>query len=462
MKKLIILAVIFLVLVGGGLFWYFGPASAKPRSFSTEKVTRGSIRSTISSSGTLAALTTVEVGSQVSGNILKLYADFNDQVKAGQLIAELEASSFEAQLQQARANLENAISSELGIQAQMKNLEASRLTARADIQSSVANVRKAEVAVEEAQRNFRRIQELFERRLVSASERDSAQTTLDSQKASLDSVKAQSESSKVRELALDAQQEALLADRKGAQARIRQMEAQLSVAQINLDRTRIYSPIDGVIISREVDEGQTVAASLQAPKLFVIAQDLKKMQIDTAVDETDIGVVAAGQPVTFTVDAYKDRTFKGVVDQVRLSPSENSNVVTYSVMVKVENEDLLLKPGMTANAEIVVGERKDVLRLPIKALYFKAPEDLQKAAESGFGRRNGRVATDTLPVWVMTGASLPEMKTVRVGFSNQDYLELLDSSLQEGDQIVTGIRGEVAGNTSNNASRRGSSVRMRL
>lgn len=436
MKKLIALILILFLAVAGSLFWYFRASSSQPRSFSTEKVTKGGIRSTISSSGSLAALTTVEVGSQISGNILKLYADFNDEVKAGQLIAELEASSFEAQLQQARANLENAISSELGIQAQMKNLEASRLTARADIQSSIANVRKAEVAVEEAERNFRRIKELFERRLVSASEKDSAQTALDSQKASLDSVKAQSEATKVREIALDAQQEALLADRKGAQARIRQMEAQLSVAQINLDRTKIYSPIDGVVISRVVDEGQTVAASLQAPKLFVIAQDLKKMQIDTAVDETDIGVVAAGQPVTFTVDAYKDKTFRGVVAQVRLSPSENSNVVTYSVMVRVENEDLLLKPGMTANAEILVGERRDVLRLPIKALYFKAPEDLQKPDErNGRGRRGERVATDTIPVWVMNNGGSPEMKTVKVGFANQDYFELLDNELKEGDQV---------------------------
>lgn len=465
MKKLIIAAIILVILAAGAAVWYFFGASAEPRAFSTEEITRGSIVNTISSSGSLAAITTVEVGSQVSGNILKLYADFNDTVKAGQLIAELEASSFEAQLQQARANLENAVSSELGILAQIKNLEASMLTAKADIKGSLANIRKAEVAVEDSERNYKRIKELFERKLVSASERDSAQTARDSQKASLEAVKAQSESARAKEMAIKAQFEAQDAERKGALARIRQMEAQLSVAKINLDRTRIYSPIDGVVISREVDEGQTVAASLQAPKLFVIAQDLKKMQIDTAVDETDIGVVAPGQAVTFTVDAYKDRTFKGVVDQVRLSPQENANVVTYSVMVKVENESLLLKPGMTANAEILVGERQNILRLPVKALYFKAPDDLLQKSE----RRRGRgedLATDTLPVWVMNnGGKSPEYKTARIGFSNQDYIEIIGGDFKEGDRVIVGVRGEASTNGSSSSTggtRRGSGVRMRL
>ncbi|NCB37413.1 MAG: HlyD family efflux transporter periplasmic adaptor subunit [Erysipelotrichia bacterium] len=465
MKKLIIAAIILLVVAVAAAGWYFWGGAASPRTFSTEDVTRGSIRNTISSSGSLAALTTVEVGSQVSGNILKLYADFNDEVKAGQLIAVLEASSFEAQLQQAKANLENAVSSELGILAQIKNLEASMLTANADVQVSKANIRKAEVAVTDAERNYKRIKELFERKLVSASERDSAQTALDSQHASLEAVKAQGEATKAKIMAIKAQFEAQEADRKGAQARIRQMEAQLSVAQINLDRTKIYSPIDGVVISREVDEGQTVAASLQAPKLFVIAQDLKKMQIDTAVDETDIGVVAAGQKVSFTVDAYKERTFKGVVDQVRLQPQESSNVVTYSVMVKVENEDLLLKPGMTANAEILVGDRNDVLRLPVKALYFKIPDDMKKTMtvnRSGRGKNGGKQATDTVPVWLMGKSGSPELKTARIGFSNQDYLEIIESELKEGDKVITGIRGEVANGSSANGSSRRSSVRMRL
>lgn len=461
MKKIIIAVVILVILTAGGVGWYFYRSSLKPRTFSTEEITRGSIRNTISSSGSLDALTTVEVGSQVSGNILKLYADFNDEVKAGQLIAELEASTFEAQLQQAKANLENAVSSELGTVAQIKNLEASMLTARADIEVSKANIRKAEIAVEDAQRNLKRIKELFERKLISASERDSAQTSLDSQRASLEAVKAQSQATNAKVLAIKAQFEAQEAERKGAQARIRQMEAQLSVSQINLNRTKIYSPIDGVVISREVDEGQTVAASMQAPKLFVIAQDLKKMQIDTAVDETDIGVVVAGQKVTFTVDAYKDRTFSGVVDQVRLSPQESATVVTYSVMVKVENEEMLLKPGMTANAEILVGDRLDVLRLPVKALYFKVPDDLQKKLDRK-QEAGESLATDTLPVWLMTNGKVPELRMAKIGFSNQDYIEIVSGELKEGDKVITGVRGEATSAASTSGSSRSSSVRVRL
>jgi HlyD family secretion protein len=358
MKKIIVLLMITVVSASGLGAWYYFGSEKKAQAYVIEEVSKGSIRKSISASGSLAALTTVEIGSQVSGNIQKIYVDFNDEVKAGQLIAQLESSTFEAQMQQARANLESAKASDLGIMAQKKNLQASMLTAKAEIQVSRANVRKAEVSVEDAERNYKRIKELFERKLVSASERDSALTVYESQKASLDAVKAQFESAKAKELSINAQMEALDAEREGTRARVRQMEAQLSVAQINLDRTNIYSPIDGVVISREVDEGQTVAASLQAPKLFVIAQDLKKMQIDVAVDEADIGQLQPGQKVTFSVDAYRQKKFAGVVDQVRLSPQESSNVVTYSVMVRVENDDLLLKPGMTANAEILVGDRR--------------------------------------------------------------------------------------------------------
>lgn len=472
MKKLLAGVFILLILAAGISGWYFyGKADAK-RGYVTETVSRGSIRNSISASGSLAALTTVEVGSQISGNILKLYADFNDEVKAGQLLAKLDSSTYEAQLQQALANLESAKASELGIVAQSKNLQASMMTAKAEIQVSKANIRKSEVAVEDAQRNFKRLSELFERKLVAASDRDSAQTQLETQKASLDAVKAQFESSRAREMAINAQMEALEADREGAKARIRQMQAQLSVAQINLDRTSIFSPIDGVVISREVDEGQTVAASLQAPKLFVIAQDLKKMQIDVAVDEADIGQLASGQKVAFSVDAYKDRVFNGVVDQVRLSPQESSNVVTYSVMVSVNNDELLLKPGMTANADILVGDRQDVLRLPLRAQYFKAPESLRvsgrgqgKGNGSGKGRgENGRgaLATDTLPVWLLKGPETIEMKRVKIGIANQEFIEVISGELAEGDKVIVGVEGETTTGNNDRGSRRGGSVRMRF
>ncbi len=455
------LIIVLLVVPAALIGWYVTGKTNGKRIFSTDKISVGNIRNFISASGSLAAITTVEVGSQLSGNIEKLYADFNDEVKAGQLVAQLEDSTYRAQLLQAQANLENARATELGIEAQAKNLQASLLTARAEMQVSRANIRKAEVAVEDAERNHRRIKELFERKLVAASEQDSTLTALESQKASLEATKAQYESSKAREMSIMAQFEALEADRSGAKARIRQMEAQLSVAQINLDRTRIYSPIDGVVIARAVDEGQTVAASLQAPKLFVIAQDLKKMQINTAVDEADIGVVKHGQKVTFTVDAYRNRAFKGVVEQVRLSPQEASNVVTYSVMVTVDNDDLSLKPGMTANAEIITGDREGVLRLPARVLYFKAPEDFERLARRQKKDRE-KLATDTLPVWILDETGNPQFKTAKIGISNQDFIEILDSELKDGDQAIVGIQGATSSSSDSTSTqqRRRPSIRL--
>ena len=459
MKKFIVLIVI-LVLAAVGAGWWFmsGKANGK-RVFVTDKITRGTISNTISSSGSLAALNTVEIGSQVSGQITKLYVDFNDEVQAGQLIAELDPASFEAQVLQAQANLESSRASLHGVEAQIKNLQASMLTTMADIKASEANVRKSEIALKDAERNYNRIKELHNRKLISASDLDNAETNLESQKASLDIVKANSESSKARRQSILAQMDASEADRKGAEARVRQNEAQLKLAQINLDRTKIYSPIEGVVINRKVDEGQTVAASLQAPELFTIAKDLREMQIDTAVDETDIGVVKEGQKVTFTVDAYKNRNFTGVVHQVRLSPNESSSVVTYSVMVNVDNPDLSLKPGMTANAEILVGEKRDVLRLPIKAMYFKVPDDLREIQNKAMAGKNGKNATDTLPVWLENGKT-PGVKVVKMGYSNQSYIELPEGDLKEGDLIITGIRGET--NSANGGGMRPGGARIRL
>ncbi|MGM0599418.1 MAG: efflux RND transporter periplasmic adaptor subunit [Candidatus Rifleibacteriota bacterium] len=451
MKKLILFIIILLLIVGSLVGWYFSGSSRKAGSYITDKITKGDIKITISSTGSLAALKTVEVGSQISGNILQLYADFNDEVKKGQLLAQLDPATYEARVQQAKANLENARASLKSSEAQLKNLEASLLNSHSEVQVSKANIRKAEVAVEEAERNFGRIKELFAKKLVSAAERDQLLTTLESQKAALVAARAQLNSARARTQAIKAQMEAEDAQILGAEARIKQMEAQLNIAQIDLDRTRVYSPIDGVVISRDVDVGQTVAASLQAPRLFIIAQDLKKMQIDTAVDEADIGKVAKGQKVTFTVDAYRNRTFEGVVEQVRLSPVVTSNVVTYSVMVNVFNNDLLLKPGMTASVEILSANREDVVRLPTQALYFKAPENMQHKMDDLVSE----LATDTLPVWILN--KRPELKKVKIGISNNDYIEVLDGSLQPGDRVITGLNGNSAG-----ASGRRRSMKIRM
>ena len=444
MKKIVI-GLFILIIIGGALFaWYYSRATERKGSFITEPASLGNIRTTISATGSLAALTTVEVGSQISGNILQLFADFNDQVKAGQLLAQLDPATYEAQVEQAKANLENAISTLKTSEAQVKNLQASMLTAKAEIQVSIANIRKAEVAVEDAERNHRRIKELFVKKLVSASDQDQAMTAFESQKAALEATKAQHQSTKARVMAIEAQMEAEQSQIEGARARIKQMEAQLNIAKINLDRTKIYSPIDGVVISREVDVGQTVAASLQAPRLFIIAQDLRKMQIDTAVDEADIGHVKEGQNVIFSVDAYRNRTFDGVIAQVRLSPIENSNVVTYSVMVNVQNDELLLKPGMTANVEIIAADLKNVLRIPNKALYFKATGRMAEKQK----KLVSNLATDSLPVWVKNGK--PELRTIKMGISNDQYIEVLSGELKEGDQVIIGVEGTIQNGSGRN------------
>ena len=440
MKKFIIILVAIFI-IGGLLVWFsLSRSNKKAITYSTSEITKGNIINSISSSGTLAALNTVEIGSEVSGKITKIYVDFNDEVKENQLIAELDDSSLKATLLQAKANLESAKATELGVKAQLKNLQASMITAKSDISASEANLKKAEISLTDAERNYKRIKELYDRKLIAKSELDNAETSRDTARASLEVSKANLVNAKVKIDSINAQIEGQNADMESQKARIAQNEAQLSIAQINLDRCKIYSPINGVVISRDVDEGQTVQASYQAPKLFSIAKDLHQMQIDTAVDETDIGVVKEGQKVTFTVDAYKEKTFEGVVKQVRLSPETNSSVVTYSVMVNVENPELLLKPGMTANAEILIDQKVNVLRLPAKSMYVKTSDKMKAQMKEA---QKNITATDTVLVWVKEGpgADSVKLKAVKMGFRNSDYVEILNDEVKEGDKIVIGVSG---------------------
>lgn len=447
MKKFIAILVSIFIIVGIILWNYVAKSGKKLVGFTTAEVTKGDIVNSISSSGSLAALNTVEVGTEVSGKITKIYVDFNDEVKENQLIAEIDDSTVRTQVLQARANLESAKAGQLGIYAQLKNLQASMITAKADITSSEANLTKAEISLVDAERNYKRIKELFDRKLVAKSELDTAETSRDTAKASLEVAKANLESSKAKIQAINAQIEGQNADLESQKARIAQNEAQLSQAEIDLSRTKIYSPISGVVITRDVDVGQTVQSSYQAPKLFTIAQDLREMQIDTAVDETDIGVVQKGQKVSFTVDAYKNKTFEGVVHQVRLSPSENSSVVTYSVMVNVSNPEMLLKPGMTANAEILINEKKNVLRLPAKAMYVKTNEAMKAEMKTA---QKSMTATDSVLIWVKEDKKpKPVLKTVKMGFQNSDYVEILGDSLKEGDKVVIGVSGIESASTKN-------------
>lgn len=447
MKKGCLLFVLFSVAALAALGYWYYQRSRRPPTWLTQPVDVGEVRQTVSASGALDALTKVEVGCQISGIIASIAVDFNDRVAAGQPIALIDPSTFQAQVQQAVANLESARASERSVAAQIQMQQANLANLGADDKVARANLAKAQAACAEAERNYRRIADLAGRKLVSAADLDTASTTLQSQKAAVEAAAAQVEAVGFKRQALQAQIEASRAELEGARARVRQMEAQLAVAEINLSRTRIYSPIDGVVISRKVDVGQTVAASLQAPTLFTIANDLRKMMINTAVDEADIGKVREGQEVAFTVDAFKGRTFRGTVGQVRLSPTITQNVVTYAVIVNVDNDDLSLLPGMTANVEILVDRRENVLRVPTRALFFKpspawTPARLPALPEG---------ATNTAVLWRLGRNGLPHPVAVETGLANNQFTELVAGELASGDAVIVEERQETGGAGSNRA-----------
>jgi HlyD family secretion protein len=371
-KKIIFWVILIAVVAGAALgYTYFYKDKNQALKYRTAKVERGSISAFVTANGTINPVITVLVGSQVSGTILKLYADYNSRVKKDQLIAQIDPAIFQAQVSQAKAKVENA-------RATFLNGQADIATARSNIESSKANVIKARVSVDDTKRNLNRSLELFARNLISASDRDSAQTAYDSAQALLEAAQAQ-------EKASEAQLDSAKAKLEAARAQIKQTEAELELAQVNLDHAKITAPVTGIVISRNVDVGQTVAASLQAPTLFTIAQDLTEMQVDTNVSEADIGRVAIGQEATFTVDAFPNLTFQGKVTDIRNAPVTVQNVVTYDVVIQVKNPELKLRPGMTANASILVAQRENALKIPNAALRFRPEFAKREVAVSSKG-----------------------------------------------------------------------------
>ena len=337
-RKLSLISILLvLILTGVAGFYWFSNGNRK-QSFRTAPVERGELLSTISSTGTLNAVVTVQVGTQVSGTIQQMLVDYNSPVKKGMLVARIDPATFEAKVNQAQADLENS-------RATVLNQRAGVAKAQADLVNSKANVVRQQVAVRDAKVKLESRVRLFQEGGIAQEDRDSAQATYDAAVAQLEAAEASVSSSQA---ALEVTQAQLTA----AEAQVRQKQASLVLAQVDLSNTFIRAPVDGVVVSRNVDVGQTVAASLQAPTLFLIAQDLTKMQIDTNVDEADIGKVKSGQDVSFTVDAYPDTIFNGKVAVVRNAPITVSNVVTYDVVINVNNSQLKLKPGMTANVSI--------------------------------------------------------------------------------------------------------------
>lgn len=355
--------------------WACQPAQEKPAvAFTTVKVERGPIIATVSATGTLNPLVTVQVGSQVSGRLERIAVDFNAPVKKGDVIAQIEPSLFKTEVAQAQANL----------------------------QSAEAQLEKARVGVRETQRQLERVQELRGRNLVAESELDTARFA----------------------------QQSAIAEERVREAAVAQAQAELDRAEVSLAHTTIYAPINGIVVSRSVDVGQTVAASLQTPTLFSIAQDLSQMQIETQVDEAFIGQVQERQPVSFTVFAYPGRKFEGHVSQVRLNPTVESGVVRYNCIIRVANPDLALKPGMTATVTIEVARREQVLKVPNTALRFvpEWPAERLKEIRDKIGPHQGAV-------WV-PGSGDFTAHVVDVGLVGEKQTEVSGSGIAEGTQIA--------------------------
>ncbi len=432
MKKKLITGVVFLVVIAGAILGYVlikGKNNGQVK-YRTEVITRGDIQALVVTSGTVNPINIVDVGSQVSGKISKLYADFNSQVKAGQVVAELERDLLKAKVDQNESNYESRLAS----------LERTKMT--------LENLRK----------KYERSLDLFQKNQLSLEEKETAEANYLSAKADLIT----------------------------AEASVSQAKSQLDSSKVDLSYATIISPIDGVVITRSVNVGQTVAASFQAPVLFKVATDLTKMRVECSVDETDIGKMKEGQTCRFTVSAFPNETFNGVVTQVRYSPETVQNVVTYTTVVNAENPDLKLRPGMTATVSIVVGEAKNVLKVPNSALRFTPSlpqEELQKifasmgpggqpgekqAGQRGEGQRQGGQRTNggqmNFQMGGRGGEMTPEMKaklqqmrqrqggrvwyqdeqgklkfvSVRTGITDNTYSELTRGELKEGMKIILG------------------------
>src|SRR5688572_16285340 len=333
MKRAII-AIALLAVLGGGAGAWYSQRNRTEVQVTTAAVNRGDIVDTVGATGTLQAVTTVQVGSQVSGNIQWLGADFNTIVKKGQVIARLDPSLFYAQLQQVQANLAQA---------------------RANLTKARSDLDQRRVQLTDAQQKFDRAQQLAKQQLLAQSDLDAAKVAVDVAAAGV------------------ASQQATVTQ---AQAQVTQSEASVNQSQVNRDHTVIEAPIDGIVTQRNVDVGQTVAASMQAPTLFVIAADLAEMQVNANIDEADVGRIRPGQHVTFRVDAYPTDNFQGTVTQVRLQPVVVQNVTTYGTVITVPNRELKLKPGMTANVKVEIAKRTNALRLPNAALRFRPSEEI--------------------------------------------------------------------------------------
>ena len=371
MKRIVPL-VLVAVMVGAGVWGYlYTQSRGSAPKYRTARIERGPLTSAVSATGNLNAVTTVQVGSQVSGQIKELMADFNTPVKKNQIIARIDPEIFQAKVNQAQADVASAHATVANQEAQVQKARADVENARASLAEGKANTAKAQVSVVDAKRDLDRKSALFGRELIAKSDLDSAQAVYDSAMALLDASRAKEQSLSAAIQSASAQLRVTDAMLLSARAQVDQKKAGLVQAQVDLEHTTIRAPVNGVVVSRAVDVGQTVAASLQAPVLFTIAEDLTKMQVEVSVDEADIGRIRLEDRVTFTVDSFSGQTFAGVVTQIRKAAQVVQNVVTYTVVVAVDNPRGILLPGMTANAKMIVSEKPSVLKVPNAALRYR-------------------------------------------------------------------------------------------
>jgi HlyD family secretion protein len=459
-----------------GYFW--GPQNGAKYRLAT--VERGDISAYVSATGTLNPVTMVQVGTQVSGTIEKLLADYNSSVQDGQIIALLDQASFRAKVAQAEASLENARADLKNAQANVSNVVASIENARAEVANQRANVERVQVEIADAKRDLERQRTLFERQLISRSELETAQSTSDTTTAQRNAARAQLDAAAAKLRAAQAQMRSANAQVDKARAQVSEAQAALEQAQVDLDRTIIRSPINGTVISRNVDIGQTVAASLQAPTLFTIAQDLTKMQVDTNVSEADIGNVAIDQAASFTVDAFPHQVFQGRVQEIRQAPIIVQNVVNYNTVIALDNPERKLRPGMTATVSILVARRDQVLKIPKAALRFQpklSEEDREEIEAYLRDRRDGGSREGAVPVseaqrkrwqgvskvWFLTPEGVLRPIQVRLGISDDQFTELVDEGLHEGQALVTGmLDGDGPGSGASRSSNRSSPPRLRF
>ena len=367
-----LISIMLVLLIGGGGSWYWWTSGTPPIQYKTALVDRGPITAIVTATGTINPVVSVQVGSQVSGKVAQLFADFNSKVAKGQVLAQIDQKPFKARLSQARAA----------------------------VKSAKGNLAKSKVLATQRKREFDRMAALRPQAFVSQADVDLAETNYRDAAANVEVLQAQ----------LD------------------QAQAALASAELDLGYTTIYSPVDGIVVSRNVDIGQTLAAAFQTPILFVIAQDLTHMQVNANVSESDIGGVKEGTEANFRVDAYPKQFFEGLVTQVRNAPISIQNVVTYDVVITVSNPELKLKPGMTANVTIVTARKENPLRVPNSALRFRMPN----------------VPTDrkATRVWVLDHDHQPRQVDVSTGISDSLFTEIVSDTLHEGDPIILGIESD--------------------